>query len=101
MHCHKLPLQMSRELSERKAMRRQRAEQLVAVRLALRRLLKVKQARVPARNLYALVTQRSRPAANLVQCVEWGTVSSELRQKNARSFDRLHACPCHLVCVAC
>src|SRR5947209_1100821 len=92
---------MGREFGERKAMLCHRAEQFVAVRLALRGALKIEQASVPARNLYALVAQRSRPAADLVQCVEWGTVSGELRQKDTRSINRLHACPCYLVCVAC
>src|SRR5712664_3140637 len=90
MHGHQLPLKMRREFGDRESAARQRATNLVAVRLALRRSLQIKQPRIPAGNLHALIAELGRPRSHALQTIEWRRIPSELRQKNPWSLDRSH-----------
>ncbi len=81
---------MRREFGDLEAVARQRAADLLAIGLALCRALQIKQARIPRRNLHALIAELASPRGNALQTVERGRIARELRQKNRRSFDGSH-----------
>ena len=85
-----LALQMGRELGDLDPVLGGGALQLVAIGLALRGLLEVDEARVPGRDLHALVAERRRPAADRIEGVERRLVADELREEDRRSLDRFH-----------
>ena len=88
MHGDELALQMRRELRHLEPVIRQRAAQLVAIRIRRGGALEIEEARIPARDLHALVAERGRPAGDRVEAVERGLVAGELRQEEARAVHR-------------
>src|SRR5580698_336313 len=89
MARNQLPLQVRRKLGDRKPGLRGSALHLVAIRLALGGLLKVKEPRVPARDLNPDVAVRRSPLRQSLKRVVWRLVAGKLRQKNSRSLNRL------------
>ena len=87
MHGDQLALQMGRELGDlRGRAAAHDALDLVAIGFGLGRLLQVEQARVPGRDLHALVAERGRPAADRVERIERRLVAGELREEEAGPF---------------
>ena len=93
VHRHQLALQMGGQLGDLQPVASQNALYLLAIGFALRRLLQVKQARVPTRNLHPLVAQTRRPGGNRIQRIEGRGIPRKLGQKNSRSFDGFHGAP--------
>src|SRR6266436_743751 len=76
------------------------AADFIAIRLALRCPPQIKQPRIPAGNLHALIAELRRPSANALQPMERRPIPRKLRQKNPRSLDRPHCSPqFHLVAM--
>src|SRR6266853_2456370 len=76
------------------------AADFIAIRLALRCPPQIKQPRIPAGNLHALIAELRRPSANALQSMERRPIPRKLRQKNPRSLDRPHCSPqFHLVAM--
>src|SRR5437016_13551055 len=65
MNRNQLPLQMRGKFRQLHAGCRERLQNFVAILAALRGALQIKQARVPRRNLYALVAEPGRPFGNI------------------------------------
>jgi hypothetical protein len=89
MHRHQLALQMGRQLGDLQAFVGQHALDVVAIGLAVRRLLQIEEARV-SRDLQTLVTQTRRPVGQTRQRVEWRRIAQELCQEDARPLDGSH-----------
>src|SRR5437660_9255089 len=81
---------MRRKLRDLQPARRHRAANLLAVALALRRSLQIKQPRIPRRNLHALIAELARPRRDTLQIVKWRRIPCKLRQEYRRPFDRPH-----------
>src|SRR5437762_4054620 len=90
MDGDQLALQVGRQLRDLETTLGQDAAHLIAVRLAVGRLLEVEQPSVPAGDLHALEAQLGRPSRDGPQAVERRRVAGELRQENGRPLDRLH-----------
>ena len=90
MHRDQLSLQMGRQLRQLEAGIRERALDLVAVGIALGRLLEVEQAAVPARYLHAQIAETLRPLGDAGERVERRLIARELGEKQRRPLDRLH-----------
>ena len=83
---HELALEMGRELGDGEAVPRQRAPHLVAVGVGCRGLLQIEQARVPGRDLDALVAEPRGPAADRVEGVERRLIPRELGEEDRRAL---------------
>ncbi len=90
MHRHQLSFKVSGQLADHQPMLRQDAADLVAVGLARRRPLDIKNRRVVAGDLQCLVPQAGGPLRYPRQGVERRLRPDKLRQKNARSLNRFH-----------
>lgn len=90
MHRHQLPFKMSGQLADDQPMLRQGAADLVAVGLARRRPLDIKNRRVVAGDLQCPVSQAGGPLRHPRQRVKRRLRANKLRQKNARSLNRFH-----------
>ena len=90
MHRHQLSFKVSGQLADHQPMLRQDAADLVAVGLARRRPLDIKNRRVVAGDLQCLVPQAGGPLRHPRQGVERRLRADKLRQKNARSLNRFH-----------
>src|SRR5260370_7864216 len=90
MHGHQLSLKVRRKFGDREAGARHRAANLVAVRLALRRSLQIKQSRIPAGNLHAFVAELGGPRSDALQAIERRRIAAKLRQKTPRPLYRPH-----------
>jgi len=93
MHGDELALEMRRQLRDNQAGLGEDAAQLVAVILALRRALQVDEARIPARDLNALVAMPGRPLRDAAQVVEGCGITGELGEENGEALDRPHRPP--------
>ena len=90
MHGDKLALQMGGKLGDFETRFADRAEDFVAVGLALGGALQVEEARVPRGNLDADEAEAGGPVSHAAQSVEWCFVAGELREENSWSFDGFH-----------
>ena len=92
MHRDELALQMGGQLGERDAGLRQRALDLVAIRIAVGGAIEIEQPAVPGRNLHALVAEFGRPAGDRAQTVERRGIAGELRQEDRRVHASTSSC---------
>jgi hypothetical protein len=90
MHGDQLALQMRRQLGHLQAALGQDPLHLVAISLALGRLLQIEQPPVPAGDLQALEAELRGPVGDGWQAVERRRVAGELGEEDGRAFDRLH-----------
>src|SRR5690606_27984738 len=93
MHGHQLPLQVGGQLGDADAVRGQHAGHLVAVGLALRRLLQIEDMGSAGRHLHATIAKSRGPFGQGVEAVERRLVTDELRQEQRRTLERLHGHP--------
>jgi hypothetical protein len=88
-----LALQVRGQLGGLDAVSRECAPELVAIGLALRGLLEIHDAAIPARELHADEAAFLGPLGHVVEILQMRATARELRQENRRSLDRLHARP--------
>lgn len=84
MHRDQLPLQMGRQLGDRHPRLGTAPGQVVAIILTFGRRLQVDAARIPGRDLHALIARLRHPACRRVERVERRGIAHELRQEDAR-----------------
>ncbi len=89
VHGDELALKVGRELGDGETVGRDRAGDLVAIGLRFGRAREVEEARVPGRDLHALVAEPRGPAADGVEAVERRGIARELGQEQAGAFECL------------
>ena len=82
MNRDELSLQVGGQFGDHQAMARGHAGNFIAIGLRGCGLVEVDQARIGGRDLNALVTEPSRPAADGIEAVKRRRIADELRQKN-------------------
>ena len=87
MHGHNLALQMAGQFGDGYAVFCTNSCDLIAVILAARGLVQVKDPRIPRRNLHTFVTQSRGPLDNRGQGVERRFIAKKLGQEQRRAFD--------------
>ncbi len=87
---HQLPLQVRGKLGDRKPGITHHAANFIAVGLAFGGQFQIEQAPILGRNLHPGKSQARRPLRHSLERVEGRRILCKLRQKNSRSFDRLH-----------
>ena len=89
MDGNQLPLQVGRQFGDLQAVPGQHAGNVVAVRLAARRLRQVEQVGRGGGDLYARIAQTRGPSGQRVQPIKRSCVADELRQEQRWTLERL------------
>lgn len=89
MDGNQLPLQVGRQFGDLQAVPGQHAGDVVAVRLAARRLGQIEQVGRAGGDLYARIAQTRGPSGQRVQPIKRSCVVDELRQEQRWTLERL------------
>ena len=92
---HELALQVRREIGDLDPVSPGDAHDLVAVGVGLGGFREIEQAAVPARELHALIAERSGPAADRVERIEQGRIARELSEVDGRALHGFHGSVSH------